>query len=324
MSNVLYDDKMYNEKVKKEFMLNYGEGTRKILERIFKISCPAEEDLGKDLFDFSREELRRLFYLFSATTEYSSKVNISWVRNYIDWAIEQGYTRGPNPLDGVSNEWKQQFVVKAAKRFWTEDEINQIISKLVNAQDAVIVALLFNGVRGENNSEITKLKKSDIDAENCMLTLTNKNGEKRKIKVSEQCIALCEKASRERVYDKRNGNPSQDVKSETVDLIDNEYVVRSAKTRLIHTGEADGNIVYRRLAAIDRELDGLGLFNPTNIMNSGMLAMAKKLYEKNGKLGKEEYEEIFNQFNEKSPQTQKRIKDEFLNIETLKTVYKMP
>src|SRR5690606_10787961 len=131
------------ESRKREFMDNYKEGTQKILSRLFKISQVMESNLNKDLCNFNREELRNLLFLYMPKTVYASRANTSWLNKYINWCIEEGYLNGVNPLEGTSKEWKEQFAVKAIKRFWTKKEIDSIIANRKNAQDAVVVALLF-------------------------------------------------------------------------------------------------------------------------------------------------------------------------------------
>lgn len=320
MSNVVYEDKFYNEEIKQAFISNYGKGTQKILNRMFKVSQAMESDLNKDLYDFTRDQIRKLLFLYAPSTEYSSRANATWVSRYIDWAIENGYVTGINPLNGVTSEWKSQFVVHVNKRFWTYNEIKNILDKRANFQDGCIVSLLFNGVRGTGNAEITNLKASDIDKNNNTLTVKDEDGNTRTVSVDDECIKQCLGAVRESVYEKMNGTPSIDTKAPTTNLIDNEFVVRASNTRTIHIDEAEKNIVHRRLAKIADEI-GEQNFTPMNIVNSGMLHLARELYMTTGRLDKEEYELIFTKFNEMSEQSRYRIKNEFLNIKTIIEVY---
>ncbi|WP_010499970.1 tyrosine-type recombinase/integrase [Paenibacillus elgii] len=317
MSNRIYEDAMFNEEIKEKFISEYGKGTQKIIARIFKISNAIESDLKKDLYSFSREELRRLMFLFMPTTENSSRHNVSWVSKYIDWAIDYGYKSGLNPLDTVGSDWHKQFVNNNIKKFWTTDEIYKIIDSRHNAQDAVIIILPFNGVGGEGHSEILNLTKKDVDAFNCKLHL---DGRKRPIVVDEKCIKLCEAALREDTYAKMNGNTAPDNRADLANLVENDFVVRSANTNTEHFNEAEKNIVYRRLSKIANEINE-PYFTPRNIAYSGMLAMAKELYSKSGKLDKEEYKLIADQFNFNMEQSLTRIRNEFLNLDTLKSLY---
>lgn len=319
MSNIVYGDELYNEEIKHEYLSIHKAGSRKILERIFKITCNSEKDLNKDVYDFSREELRKLFYLFMSTTPNASKYNVNYISSYIDWAIEEGYLEGINPLDGVSTQWKEQFVVRPEKRFWTDTEIKKMISKLKNAQDAAILYLLYQGVRGTSCTEITHLQRKDIDEDKQTLRLTDEGGSTRILSVDAECIRLCLKAYEESTYIKKNGKTSVDIRSETSNLIENDYVIRLSNTRVVNTDGADENIVYRRFATIAQEFEQSSI-KPTDIFQSGMLAVAKDSYIDKGILDKEAFSKITERFNISTAVLQ-RLKNDFLNIETIIDTY---
>lgn len=314
--NIIYDDKLFNEEIKREYMEQYKAGTKKILERIFKITASVEFELGKDLYDFSREELRRTFWLFMASTPNASRGNVQYVSNYIDWAIDEEHLDGLNPIDGTDMQWKESFVVQQQRQFFTESELNEMLNKLVNAQDQCIIALLREGVRGQEGAEIVKLKRNDIDSESGFLTLTDADGSQRKLQVSDKCLAIIERAIREEDYAKKNGNASRDVKSETTELIQNSYVIRSSNTRTINTGEADNFIIYRRLATVASEFDESSI-SPQSIYYSGMLSYAKKSFDETGKIN---YKEISERFNVSDAVIQ-RLKNDFLNADTIESIY---
>lgn len=322
MANVVYEDKFYNEEIKREFMKQYAEGTQKILSRIFKVSQVVESDLDKDLYNFNREELRKLFFLYMPKTIYSSRANVQWCSKYIDWAIENNYSKGLNPLETVNKEWEEQFVNKSIKKYWTKKEIDKIITSRKNAQDAVIVSLLWNGVRGTGNSELLNLTKIDVDAFNNKLHLYDDLEQKhRTIIVDDECIKLCQQALEESEYEKLNGNTSKDIKSPTTILIENEYILRSSKTKTEHLFEAEKNLVHRRLSNIADEIGEPNFASPMNIVYSGMLYYAAKLFQQNGKLDDAEYLIICEQFNVPMDQSLHRLKKEFLNLEKIKKLY---
>ncbi|MEK4451280.1 site-specific integrase [Paenibacillus sp. FSL L8-0506] len=317
MTNIIYDDKLYDPEIKKQYINTHKKGTQKNLERIFKISQPSETDLNKDIYKFTRSELRSLFFTFSASTPAASKSIVTYISGYIDWAKSQGYTSN-NPLETVDVKWKSQFVVKPEKIFWTDKEIKQMLSKIVNAQVAVIFYAPFLGIKGAENAEIVNLKQKDIDADNLTVKLIDADGSEREIKVDEKFITLCQKAVKEDDYIKSNGNPDKDVRSETANLIRNEFIVRSVDIGVKNHHEADGTIVYRRFKTIVEFFDETRL-TPTTIMYSGMLAKAKDLYLE-GNLDHEGYELIAQQFNVNGA-TLKRYQNDFLNVQTIKELY---
>jgi site-specific recombinase XerD len=302
--------------------MEYKEGTIKIFQRLFKVSQVIEDELDKDLGDFSRDDLRRLGFMYMPKTAASSAANITYIQKYIDWCIDKKFRRGLNPLISVDTEWKRQFANASTKRFWTDRELDKIIESRNNAQDAVIISLLRNGVRGIGNSELLNLNKRSIDEFNNKLHLVDDNDNKRTIEVSEQCIKLCKQAIQETEYEKMNGNPDPNTRSMVAQLVDNDFVLRNANTRTVHVNEADKNIVHRRLTKIGDELGEIN-FIPLSITRSGMLEMAKNRFVANGKLTDEDLIEVAIQFDEKSDGAIYRMKTEFLNEATIKELYKL-
>ncbi|RRJ66392.1 integrase [Paenibacillus oralis] len=317
--NIIHENKLFNEKVKREYMAAHKKGTQDILERLFKIAYQFESDLNKDIFDFTREELRKLFFTFLPTTESASKSAVLYINRYIDWAIDEGYAQGMNPLDGTDAEWKKQFAIKPDHVFIRDEDIKKMLEKIVNAQVAVVFYAPFIGIKGEGNAEIVNLKKQDVDFDHLTATLTDSNGSQRIIKIDKTFGDLCQKAIKEFEFVKANGEPDKEVKSKYANLIDNEYIVRSVDTRVKHKEEADKNVVYRRLKTIKKYFSETGI-TPKTVAYSGMLAIAKDFYLKN-KLN-DSYKEIIQQFNI-TEATLNRYKETFLNVEQIKKMYKL-
>ncbi|WP_147384457.1 integrase [Paenibacillus sp. 1011MAR3C5] len=320
MSNIVYEDKMYNAEVKREYISSHKKGTQKNLERIFKITQVFESDMDKELFTFTREELRKLFFTFMASTPSASKSTVQYVSGYIDWAIDEEYYNGINPLETVDVRWKEQFVVKPEKNYWTDSEIKEMVNGIVSAQVAIVFYAPFIGIKGTENSEIVNLKKSDIDDETMTARLVDLDKSVRTVQVDHEFIRLCHQAMKEEEFIKSNGNPEKGIKSETAHLISNEFIVRSVDIGVKNTQEADGMVVYRRYSTVAEYFNEPKL-NPTSIMYSGMLAKAKQLLM-NGNLDKVGYKEIALQFNFNET-TLRRYKDDFLNERTIRELYEI-
>lgn len=309
---------MYNAEIKSRYMKQHKRGTQKNLQRVFKITQPFESDLNKDIFSFTREELRRLFYTFMATTSSASKQSVQYVSGYIEWAIDEGLCAGTNPLESVDTKWKEQFVIVPEKRYWTDVEIHAMLKEIVSAQVAVVFYAPFVGIRGNDNAEIVNIKKNDIDADNLTVRLVDADNSVRIITVDHEFIRLCQQAIKEEEYLKSNGSPDVDIKAPTASLIENDFVVRSVDIKVKNTQEADGMIVYRRFNTVSTFFNEPNL-NPTLVLYSGMLAMAKNLLL-DGKLDDDGYKAIAKQFN-LNDYSLKRVRDDFLNEQTVKELY---
>lgn len=310
--------KLYNEHIKERFLETYPEQTRPGYRRIFITSKRTEELLGKDLYDFSLEEIEDVLHDLSPTTFSASQTNGRIVTAYISWAIQEGLRQNNiNPLRIVDPQYFTKFVDPTLNMFFTEKKLREIEDQCVNAQDYAIFRLLFEGVNGSRLSEIRNLKKADVDSDNLRLTLTDADGSQRVIDVSPRAISFVEKAAKETVYYKKNGEPIDNEKVRPyTDLVDNEYVFRSSITRTEHYGMVDIHLIYRRINMV-KELFEIPFFTSTNIAKSGMIYMAKELVKRDGDLLREHYLMIADRFKVNNWYSIK----EYVNMDNIKKLY---
>lgn len=294
MSNITYDDmEMYNSELKKSFIERYSENTHNAYARIFYNSKYTEELYNLDLYEFNLEQISDVIRSLNPSSLASAKSIISIIRSYIDWAIAYR-SNNINPLDTVDTIWAKQFLDENLKLFFSKDEIDEIISKCVNAQDAVIISLLFEGAGGKRVSEIRNLTPHDVDTDNNVLTLTDDDKNKRKLHVSQQCIDLVIEAIKQKDYYKQNGDISSNARNTkmTSDLLETGFVIKPAKTKNKYLEQVNTHVVYGRLATISEKL-GLENFTVNNIKRSGMIYMAKQILERDGYFdNKDQYFEI--------------------------------
>lgn len=334
MSNQIYKKGLYNEEQKNMYLKGMSRNTKSAYLRILSRAKTLEEQLNKDLYDFNIYEIENLMYYLNPKTLNSATSSISIIQNYIRWAIEQDLrSDNLNPLDAVfGDDFIKKFIDTSNKVIFSEEEIKNIVGGLVNFQDSAIVVAIFEGILGKYCSELLNLTWKDIDLEKREILLKNDNKsdgyETRIFKVNEGSLLLryLQKAFEEKVYYKQNGNPSPNIKAQTAELTESEYIFRNA---LLNTkesaGRADQHLILRRLRKIS-EWYGQPYFNAINIRNSGMLKMAKDLYLRDGELERKQYDEICDRFNiQRNEKTGlyniARIKKDFLNVSKIKEVY---
>lgn len=325
MSNVIYENEFYNKNIKEEYLKKSNFSPS--IARIFKASAALEEFYEKDLFDFNKDEIKRLLFVLSPSKFIASYHNGMNISGYIDWAIEKTYRKMINPLHIESREFYRQFVAPA-KIYFTEDELEYIMKKCRNAQDAVIIRLRMEGVGGEANSELLNLKISDVDQKNNKLNLTNKNGVNRVLRVSEECIKLCIAAFEQKTYLKKNGAYKKQTKATTTNLVDNEYIIRSSITKTESFEDAEKFIIHRRLSVLSKYFNEPNL-TPLNISYSGMLMMARDLYKEKKRLDNQDVDLILDTFgirnenDNESGSKYYRLRNEFLNEDKVRELYKL-
>ncbi|MCY9737549.1 site-specific integrase [Paenibacillus alvei] len=311
--------KLYNEEVKHDFLQLYSKGSEDYYKRIFEKSVVLENRLDRDLFDFTLEELEDLMFDLDPMTINAAQTNYSIISSYISFAIDKGYrTNSINSLKAMGSTWSEKFVDKSKKLYFSSYEIDEIILNLDNAQDAVIVSLLFHGVCGKEFSEIRNLTKHDLDLENNILTLRNEKGLKRKLHVkNENLFTLLRQAFAQTKYVKRNRQMDELSNSTPeIDLVANDFIVR--KTAIVgrDNDPVEKNVIFRRIN-LTKELFDIPYFTTKNIFRSGVIAEAKEVYLREGKLEKDQLTRIANKFQIANTHLMK----EYCNIDNIMALY---
>ncbi len=322
--NKKYIPTMYNKDAKREFLSNYPDATALVYGRVFLKSKDIEEVYGEDLYNFNFEQIENVLYDLRPTSFSAAKSNVSIISMYISWAIEKGLRNNINPLDIVSaKELKQYIASKPGEMYIREDEMFALIdSQLENPQDQVCVILPYFGVQGKGCAEILNLRKQDVDFKNHTLLLTDTDGSQRTLKIEHERAdyifnEIIKDALEVKEYLKKNGqmDTSRPNIREYTDLVENDYVIRTSDIRTEnYNSPALPSVVYRRIAFMGEEF---GLPTIKYIVRSGMLAMARKLWKRDGELGNKQYEEIMKFYNYKNRNNLR----EFITIQTIKEVF---
>jgi len=316
----------YNEDIKSRYwkQKNMKEQryiyTPQPVARLFKKSAEMERHYNKDLYDFTFNELELFFYSVEPSTITSSMNNVSQVLLYIDWAIETGLTERVNPLSNASTEWKGKFGKHHLKNLWTVNEINKYIKDIPNKQIAVIVSLLYNGVKGKELSELKNLKVFDVNYDDRTLKLTCDSGKERIIKVDELCIRTIQEALKLETFETLKHYDSDKRKKESK-LVKTNYVLRKSSNRATTDERVTTQQLHKRVEDVQSWLDEPQL-TPTNLERSGILAYAYDLYLRNDFVFNGELvEEVFKKYDVSNYHAKRRMEIEFLNLETIKKVY---
>jgi integrase len=291
----IVQNKFYNEFAKAKFLNQYQETSKKVYARIFNLSQPVEDSIKIDLYEFNEQSIEKLLHMLNPATVVSARNNTSLISSYMNWAIKEGLRKDDiNPLSDKTSSWYLTFVKPITEL--TYEKLIKYVKRCENAQDAIILLLLFEGVKGDAFAEILQLREQDVDMNTCELTLTNLDQSVRKIAVNIRTIQLIQSALSEKEYLKLNGEASHATKNAYTTLVSNEYVIRSSITRNENVYVADKFIIYRRLTVLSKVLNE-PMLNASMIERSGMLHMAKFLLDRDGKLEREQYEQISERFN---------------------------
>lgn len=291
-----YDLKpFYNSEIKSKFLNKYPNNTQFSYARIFEKSKQYEEQKGKDLSKFTLDEIEDVLYDLEPLTESASHVNGRIVTAYIDYV-----SPNKNILKEQSMEWFSKFVDKDIQLYFTDKTIRKIEDDCVNAQDAVIVRLLFEGVQGKSLSEIRNIKKEDVyNAIDNSIEVFDEDGSSRPVTLSDRAFTLLQQAIDQEDYAKKNGHMEDENVGLITNLVDNEYVIRTSITRTdFKNRPVEKMVIYRRIKTIGDTL-GYPYLTAKNIVRSGVIYSGKEIIEqsKDKELSKEQYMEICFKYN---------------------------
>jgi integrase len=281
---------LYSSDIKEEFLSKYNnEDTKTTYINIFRKIKGIEEHRGYDLYDFSIEDIKEAMENIKPLTKASARAAGSIIVAYINWAAKYRESN-INIIQGLKPSWFEEFTIER-ELYISETTMNEMLGRLVNAQDRVLVKLLFLSVNGYQHSEILNLTKNDIKGN--ILSLKDDRKGERELTIDKDTIETIKSALRQEDYVPKNGSGKRSSESK---LIENDYVVRGIARRASNFERAERNIVYRRITNIS-EFFGMPYLTPKSIWKSGQIKMAADLYERDREIGTKQLYEIGEAFN---------------------------
>ncbi|MDM5187559.1 hypothetical protein QUF99_09575 [Bacillus sp. DX4.1] len=259
-------ESIYQRDFKNVFLTSkYSVNTQRVAKALFRKTAEIEKSKDKDLYSFNQEELAEAFKLLKAKTIRSLQDKVSTVERYIDFAKENGKTKINYATLFDSKDKLENLLDKEAEenmRF-DKDEIMEMAMSADNAQDGVILGLLFDGVSHKNEfEELTNLTEDNIDEENQQIILEN-----RIVPMSTETAILVRRALEEDKYVSIKGETSRRYK-----IAEGANVLRGLRGK----AKVKGQIISQRILRI-AEIFDYPYLNATTISYSGQLHLAKEL-----------------------------------------------
>jgi integrase len=303
---------MFNEEFKKRFISNYDESTQISLKFIFKKTEELETMLGKDIYEFNRDELNDLFMSFGCRSEASVASKFSIVTKYIDFAIEQGFVPGGINLmkNFVGQEYYKKYISKVAekKKILSKEEVYMLAFDFCNnAQDSAIILLSFIGIRGrqiQSNplEEMRNLRLEHINKDKNTIKVIRNDGnnyyEHRMLNnIDDKIIEILIDAYNQEKYLKKNGEISDWMiirKNTEMELLNTGYILKPTKKGT--NEKVSKGVISQRLNMI-KDLYGNPFISITNLWLSGMVEYGKQIKQEKGReLEGDDYKEICRRF----------------------------
>ena len=271
------EEVFYNQEQKMQYLEDNAQNQRAALKRIFLASRLQEEQLGKDLCNFNREELLKLYSYINASS-VSVLYNLHrLVVRYMDDVDPINKQKHYDETEGFSQEFLLRYCNRVAlkKRILTRKQILEIISlpAFVNDMDRFIVLCIFEGIYGTGYCEILNLQAKDLKRNGNVYTADLCTG--RTVEISDHLYFL-------------GLNVAEDDKY-MVKLLGRYTPVGLEKTNKIvrfwdrkgYEGDSKNRTVQTRLSRIFKNCGMEKQLSVKSIYNSGMIDYAQKVADKN-------------------------------------------
>jgi len=292
--------KLYNRKVKEAFLENYLEDdeTRVSYAIYLNLASRMEKILGKDLYLFSRDDVLSLCSDNFTSSHTALRAFYSVCKAYVGYCTDQGYN--PTMINPFMLVKFRQHILPMLNekglegKYLSEEEIWDIKDETsINAQDFVCLLLPWYTIKGVKNSEIQKLRKSDVNEITNTVKLTEDDGSVREIELPRKVINVINEAWGQSEYQRR-GREGFGGRC-TAQLKPSDYIVRPTTVK----GE-DFATAQTISARVKKELIDAG--HPTLSLNdiymSSKLNKLKAIENEKGKLEIDDFKRIQFDFND--------------------------
>lgn len=304
-ARALQYDKLYNSELKKSFIEKYDSLDSKLTMfwQFLKIT-DEEFEKDKDLYDMDFNEIFDLLESAECSSINSAINHINTYKRYIDYCIDLGLTNR-NPLvdtDEPLSEIAKQVVADYKNKRYTreqllEEMINPLIAETENYNDGALLLALFEGIKGKGFSELLSLRMNDdtfeeLEDGSYLVHLYDSEARKhRELTITNELYKLLKYADSQTHY--RTNNKDEDVETP---FNETEFIFKKAKKgKQGNVQMLDRHFITRKFVFFKEKFGNTHL-TADDIFQSGMMDMAYRLYQENGKLGREELLQIGEQY----------------------------
>lgn len=254
----------------------YAEETKRVNRFLFNKTAVIEKLYNEDLYNFDSVKFEELLKTLKATTIRSLQNSISTMEQYIEFAIKHKKLDQVNIATQYNNRNAvDAFLDKKAEEnmFFDKKEIDYLSEYAENAQDGVILNLIFDGVSNKNRfQELINIKESDVDYDNLIIKIPEMRMEDevspaREVPISSTTARMIRKAMDfDEKYVSTKGLVSRSYK-----IAQSEYILRGLR----NNAQILWNNVNQRILRIAK-LAGHEYLTATNVSYSGQVHYAKE------------------------------------------------
>lgn len=260
---------MYNSELKKRYIRENNKEVvlpNNYLVCQFNKVSKMEEELGKDLHDFTAYEIMEYYKILNLSSFDSLVVMNSQFSKYTQWCLHENMVKdNQNHFLEISLEKIKNCVNKILfeKKIVSRETVLNWCDQLPNPKDQFVILSLFEGLKGKDFCEISKLKPECINNKTALLSTG------RKIELSDRLINIINDCLLEDTYYSISGRGVK-----TMPLTYRGYIIKDYPN--VKDDVSDFQIGRKVYNSITRSLDYVGVLkfmSANSIWESGRLYM---------------------------------------------------
>lgn len=270
---------MYNEEQKQRYINwakdnYYEQPSIDLLKRIFTSTEYEETVFNKDVSEFNSDEVYDLLSTSNSKSRRKLQSDCIYLNNYYMWCKEENLVISfDNPFD---KRFVEAFIDKIIPKeqlndkYFSRERFEEYKNSVIDSTNKFLMECFFNGISGEDYSDISNLKMSDLDFDKKEVQL--KSG--RIIKVDREFINLMIQANDETQYFK--DGVEKESKSNIYDYVESIYVFKPCGTNY-KTPYASRSVIISKLKTIKQQT-GNNFISAPCLYKNGMINYIKNRY----------------------------------------------
>ena len=269
-NNVEY--KFYNEDLKKQYIEEKSKEviiSSNYLECQFNKTSKMEEELGKDLSNFTVYEITEYYKMLNASSFDTLFVMNSQFSMYTQWCLQKNLVKdNQNHFLEITLEYLRDCLNKALfnMKFVNRETVENWVDQLPNPKDQFVLLGLFEGLKGKDFCELSRLKPKDVKG-NIATLCTG-----REIVLSKKLVKIINDCVIEDQYYSISGNGTK-----VMPLLNKGYVIKDYPNAIADVSDFQrGRKIYNSVSRILNYFDVGDFMTANSIAESGKLHMIKE------------------------------------------------
>lgn len=264
---------MYNEILKKRYIKEKSESVMippNYLECQFNKTKKYEEELNKDLHDFTACQIIEYYKILNISSLDSLVVMNSHFSLYTQWCLQEDVVADQqNHFLELDMETLKECLNKEMfqRKIVSRKQVLSWCDQLPNPKDQLVILGLFEGMKGKDFCDFVHLKPSNVIDDKFLSLSSN-----RTIMVSDRLIRYIKDSIIETIYYSSSG-----LQVKKMPLINKGYVIKDyPNTKEDTTDYRKGRTIYNGIARSLNYVGVLDFMSANSICESGKLHMIKQ------------------------------------------------